>query len=97
MILQCQDCSTEPEHSRASDPLPPQAGAGESRAFHERAQLGPHHALGHQVPASRGAKTAISTGNDPTAIPYRLDRLTDAIGHDFGMLDVVGGRIDHSR
>src|SRR5712691_4048592 len=77
--------------------LTPETGAGEGGAFHERTQLGPHDTFGYQIPAGIGAKPAIGTGNHPTAIPYGVDRLTDAIGYDFGMLDIVSRRIDHAR
>ena len=75
--------------------LAPETGAGKGSTFHKRTQLGPYDTLGHEVPASIGAKTTIGTGDHPTPVPHRVDRLTEAIGHNFGMLDVVGRRIDY--
>src|SRR3989475_1949474 len=72
----------------------PESGAREGGAVPERAKLRPDRALGHELRAGEGPEPTIH-GRDHTArVAHRVDGLKDPVGHDFGMLDEVRGRVD---
>src|SRR5215831_15740411 len=77
--------------------LAPETGASNGSTFHQRPQLRPDDTLGHEVPSSVGPKPTIRTGNHPAPIPHGIDGLIEAIGHHFGMFDIIGSRIDYAR
>ena len=59
--------------------------------------LGPHHVLGNELVAGEGAESAVGTGDHAPLVAHHLGIEADAVSDHFGVLQVVGGHVDHAR
>src|SRR5579863_5945162 len=76
--------------------LAEQAASGDGSAVAHRAQLLPYEFFGDGPEARGGFEAAIRRGYHAMRIADGAGGAFEAVGHNFGMLDVVGSRIDDS-
>src|SRR5262249_33073778 len=74
--------------------LLPEFAGGQARALPERAQPVPDGVGVDLDPAREGPEAAVDSGHDVLA-PDHARIAGDALGHQLGMLDEVGGGVDH--
>src|SRR5215470_17946905 len=74
----------------------PELPGGEAGAFGHAGELGPYHRGIHRGLTYPRAESAVGPGDHVLAADQ--PRVTaDALGHQLGVLDEVGGRIEHAR